>query len=137
VWRGERILRGFLKYQLPPLIWIFGIFVLSSDPKLPTLLRVPEGTDKIAHAFLFFVLCWLSWRAFFHQSYFPLLKRYALLGAFIFTVVYGLLDEFHQRFVPGRASDIYDVMADTGGALLYAVIAWMVQRPPYEGGHPE
>jgi len=130
-------LRGLLKYQLPPLIWIFGIFVLSSVPKLPTLLGVPEGMDKIAHAFLFFVLCWLSWRAFFHQSYFPLLRRHAWLGAFIFTVVYGLLDEFHQRFVPGRASDIYDVMADTGGALLYAVIAWMVQRPPYEGEHPE
>jgi len=133
----ERILKGLVRYQLPPLFWIFAIFVLSSIPKLPTLLGVPEGADKIGHAFMFFILCWLSWRAFFHQSYFPLLSRYALLGAFIFTVVYGLLDEFHQHFVPGRTSDIYDVVADAGGALLFAVIAWMVHRPAAEYEPPE
>jgi VanZ family protein len=130
-------LRGVVKYQLPPLLWIFAIFVLSSIPRLPMLLGVPEGADKIAHAIMFFVLCWLSWRAFFYQSYMPLLSRYALLGAFIFTVIYGFLDEFHQRFVPGRTSDIYDVMADAGGALLYGVIAWMVRRPRPENEPPE
>lgn len=130
-------MRGLIKYQLPPLLWIFVIYVLSSIPKLPILLGVPKGADKIGHAILFFVLCWLSWRAFLHQSYLPLMSRYALLGAFIFTIVYGVLDEFHQRFVPGRTSDVYDVMADAGGALLFAVIAWMVQRAPPETGPPE
>lgn len=137
MWRRERILKGLLKYQLPPLFWIFVIFVLSSIPRLPTVLGVPEGADKIGHAFLFFILCWLSWRALFYQPHFPLMSRYALLGAFIFTVVYGLLDEFHQRFVPGRTSDIYDVMADAGGALLFAVIAWMMRRPPPENEQTE
>lgn len=132
MWRRKRNLRGLVKYQLPPILWIFAIFVLSSIPRLPTLLGVPEGADKIAHALMFFVLCWLSRRAFFYQSYLPLLSRYALLGALIFTVVYGMLDEFHQRFVPGRTSDLYDIMADAGGAFLYAVIAWMAQRPASE-----
>jgi VanZ family protein len=36
----------------------------------------------------------------------------------ILSLVYGLLDEFHQFFVPGRNCDALDVLADwVGGAL--------------------
>jgi VanZ family protein len=59
------------------------------------------------------------------------------MGAFIFSVVYGVLDEYHQKFVPGRTADVYDLLADTGGALLFIAVAWMLKRDDYEGGeHP-
>jgi len=67
-------------------------------------------------------------RAFFHQKTFPLLRDYALMGAFIFSAVYGLLDEYHQSFVPGRSVDFYDFLADCGGALLYCALFWLLQR---------
>jgi VanZ family protein len=118
-----------IKYQLPPLLWIAIIFTLSSIPKLQLRFESVLGADKIAHAVMFCVLCLLVRRAFFHQDFFPLLKTYALLGAFIFAVVYGILDEYHQTFVPGRVSDFYDVLANTGGALLYVGISWLT-RPP-------
>ena len=41
-----------------------------------------------------------------------------------FTVVlvtlYGLLDEFHQHYVPGRTVELYDALADAAGGLLGA-----------------
>ena len=36
------------------------------------------------------------------------------------TVAYGVLDELHQQFVPGRFPSGYDALADTVGALLGA-----------------
>ena len=42
-----------------------------------------------------------------------------LLGA-----LYGVTDEFHQRFVPGRIPGFDDVAADTAGALL----GWWLAR---------
>ena len=40
----------------------------------------------------------------------------------IATVALGLLDEMHQSFVPGRFSDVLDLLADTIGALVTALL---------------
>ena len=120
-------MKNFAKYQLPPILWLLLIFLLSAAPYLHLRIKTPPGTDKIVHAFIYFVLCWLSRRAFFHQSAIPAFRRSATLGAFVFTVVYGVLDEYHQAFVPGRTADIYDLMADAGGALLFVAILWLRQ----------
>jgi VanZ family protein len=101
---------------------------LSSKSTFYFRFRVPPGSDKIAHAFIYFVLCWLTRRAFFHQKTFPLLRDYALMGAFVFSAVYGVLDEYHQSFVPGRSVDFHDFLADCGGALLYSALFWLLQR---------
>ena len=37
---------------------------------------------------------------------------------FVFTVLFAALDEFHQRFVPGRSGNLTDVCIDSVGALL-------------------
>jgi len=38
----------------------------------------------------------------------------AALGA----ALYGVTDEFHQAFTPGRSPDVFDVLADLVGGLL-------------------
>jgi VanZ family protein len=118
-----------MKFQLPPVLWVVLIYVLSAIPGAHFKFKLPPGTDKVVHAIIYFVLCWLVRRAFYNQNNFLMLRNGSFLGAFIFTVVYGLLDEYHQTFVPGRTADFYDLLADTGGALLYVAIAWMIQRP--------
>jgi VanZ family protein len=52
------------------------------------------------------------------------------LGA-LFTIAFGMSDEFHQRFTPGRSPDLLDVLADTIGACAAAalVYAWHRLRP--------
>ena len=36
------------------------------------------------------------------------------------VALYGVLDEFHQYFVPGRSVEFYDALADATGGLLGA-----------------
>ena len=49
----------------------------------------------------------------------------------LMTVMLGLLDELHQAFVPGRSSDVLDLVADGAGALVavlfYAALARLVR----------
>jgi VanZ family protein len=116
-----------LKYQFPPILWLVLIYGLSSISKFPTL-KTPIGFDKIVHAVLWFVLCAFTRRAFFFQERYQWLKAHALLVAFLFAVIYGASDEFHQQFVPSRTPDVYDAVADTVGALLFVVIFWIWKR---------
>jgi VanZ family protein len=114
--------RSFLRDQAPVLVWMALIFIASS---------IPSGTfedvtifryDKLIHLVIYGVLGFLMHRALSRQSRFPLLARWAALWSVLFCVLYGVSDEFHQSFVPGRDMSGYDLIANTGGALLSAVI---------------
>lgn len=67
-------------------------------------------------------------RALFYQERIKLFQKYSGLVALFFTVFYGMVDEFHQKFIPGRTSDINDVIADTVGGLLYLLVFWLLSR---------
>ncbi len=117
-------------------MWILATFVFAYFPDLFFNIKIPPGSDKIVHAGVYFILCWLVRRAFYRQEAFPQLKQSSFLGAFVFSCVYGILDEFHQDFLPGRSSNVYDLLAGAGGALLYTAIAPMVSRRK-NGGRAE
>jgi VanZ family protein len=88
------------------------IFVASSVPgsQLPAAMW-----DKLAH-----LLVYAALGVFFLIP----LARGRLSGvtvsaaglAVVLSFLYGLSDEFHQMFTPGRSPDILDVAADTIGA---------------------
>jgi VanZ family protein len=106
---------------LPLLVWMSLIFFLSAQPDFPR----PKASwleDLIgigAHMFLFGVLAVLWARAFQGQ-------RRALFVAFLATMLYALLDEFHQSFVPGRTADPLDLVYDgLGAAIALGVWAWL------------
>ncbi|MBE0435524.1 MAG: VanZ family protein, partial [Methylomicrobium sp.] len=42
----------------------------------------------------------------------------------IFCSLYGISDEWHQSFVDGRSSDVYDWIADTIGAAIALFILY-------------
>jgi VanZ family protein len=44
------------------------------------------------------------------------------------VMLYGISDEFHQYFVPGRSVDVYDVLADALGGLLGAWTMYQLSR---------
>ena len=119
--------KSFVRYQLPVLVWMVAIFGLSTIPRFPQI-QSPIGLDKIAHIVLWFVLCWLAMRAFQNQEKYPLFRTYALGAAVLLSIGYGVLDEIHQLYVPGRWADPYDAIADAVGALLFAGGHWVLQR---------
>ena len=54
----------------------------------------------------------------------------AVLVAIVISTLYGVSDEYHQRFVPGRSFDVLDMLADLIGSVAgaSAVGAWSIIR---------
>lgn len=101
--------------------WIALIFILSSIPgnDLP---EVPGfQPDKLVHFSLYFLLAILTLRAFGTQQNRNRIPWIAL----IFCVGYGVTDELHQLFVPGRSPSPWDLLADGIGAAIGSVL-WRV-----------
>jgi VanZ family protein len=67
------------------------------------------------------------------QTRFPFLERKARLASAVLGSFYGMTDELHQLFVPGRTCDVWDWTADTLGVVLGIVIVprlwrWYLRR---------
>lgn len=54
----------------------------------------------------------------------------AVLVGIVIATLYGVSDEYHQRFVPGRSFDVLDMLADLIGSVVgaSAVGAWSIIR---------
>ncbi len=117
---------------LPLFLWMALIFWLSSRSVLVEIEQ--EATEKLfyktAHIFAYAVLAWLWWRALAPQRQ---ITWAVLLGAFALATLYGISDEIHQLFVPGRHGRMADVLFDTSGALamilLIRRIKWLRASP--------
>ena len=97
-----------------------GLIFWQSSHRLPDIGLSLPGFDKLLHSAAYALMGWLVCRALAGTR----LKRPAArlyLLALVITVVYGLSDEWHQSFVPGRTADGWDLMADALGALLGVV----------------
>lgn len=116
----QRRIISFLQFQLPFIAWCLFIFTVSSIPqaRIPNLVNY---SDKIVHAGVFFTLCWLAHVAFYFQPI-RFVKQHSLVLAFCFVVLFGVSDEYHQMFTPGRTSEIWDLMADATGGAVYCLL---------------
>jgi VanZ family protein len=143
--------RAFLKYWLPPLVWMAVIFSASADSKstehssryFEPLLRwlfpqmSPEHVGQIHYAFRKFchlaeyaVLAWLLWRAIRKPGKNnPRPWGWAEAGAALSIVVlYAATDEFHQAFVPTRTAQLSDVFVDAAGGAAGLFAVWIFGR---------
>jgi VanZ family protein len=109
-------------------VWAALIFALSAQPSLPG--PTYPGLDKLVHVVEFLALAVFLAAALRATGAAP--GRSAVF-AVIFAVLYGATDEFHQRYVPGRETDLYDLAADflgasTGAAAWYARVMRTARR---------
>lgn len=102
------------------------IFGLSSLPNVAEPHEQAIPFDKVAHFSVYAALGLMLAGALRRQAGRRLPLVALLVGAVALGAAYGVTDEFHQRFVPGRDPDIHDWFADltgsTAGALLSAAL---------------
>lgn len=113
----KRILVGVL----PFLAWCLLTWRVSAESDPDAVFSVPFPVwDKLAH---FVVYAAGGALAFRMMSLVPRWPRAfsAVSAALVLCTAWGVLDEVHQSFVPGRSSDAADVVADACGA---AAGAW-------------
>ncbi len=99
------------------------IFAGSSISRLPD---IPGGfSDKSAHATEYAVLGLLLARALAGPAWLSISLPY-VVGAIAIAAAYGVSDECHQLFVPGRDFDVRDMLADSVGASMGAGGLWLL-----------
>jgi VanZ family protein len=111
---SRKLLAGL---KIAPMIMIMGaIFILSDQPGDTLYLPPISGIDKLAHALVYGVLAATAIFAF-SARYRESRPAMAMVATTLFCLCYGISDEFHQSFVPGRNPSGFDVLADACGAL--------------------
>ncbi|WP_333782687.1 VanZ family protein [Candidatus Kryptobacter tengchongensis] len=108
-------MKNFLKYQFPAFAWMGIIFILSSIPGNYFPEQPFDLFDKLVHACLFGILTYLIYRGFQYQDKSAFFKNFSIAIAFLICVIYGIIDELHQEYIPGRSPDITDALADILG----------------------
>ena len=106
---------------LPALVWATIIFGFSARSQAPHVSQKPQfqlAVQKFGHATEYAILAFLVYRALRRGHQLPL-RRAAILAALI-AALYGVSDEWHQSFVPGRACLLSDMAIDATGGLLAA-----------------
>lgn len=109
---------------LPVAAWMGGIFYLSQQ-SMPVGVANNNIAAIAAHLGLYaglaLLLYWaLSGGAGSHYG----VPAWVLAAvAFALTVLYGVVDEVHQAFVPGRVASEADLALDAAGALIGVALA--------------
>ena len=106
--------------------WCAVIFILSAQSNLQLPDSLPASSDKVAHFWLYGVLGWL-WARAVRAGHPGWTAAAVVLSAVAFTGLYGLSDEWHQVYVPGRCADLYDALADVCGGTVggAAFVLWL------------
>lgn len=107
-----RAIASVLRLWGPALAFMAAIFGLSSMSAPPSPANV---SDKLEHFVAYGVLALLTLRATSGGRWAGV-SWTAVAVAWCIAVGYGISDEFHQSFVPGRTADPADVAADAVGA---------------------
>ena len=128
---------------LASILWMAVIFIFTQMPastgsntsntleKLLVTLHInavgPSGIDvlnliirKSAHVMTFGFLSFLLFKSL--EFY-----RFSYVLSWILTVIYAMSDEYHQSFMPGRTSTIWDVfLYDSVGAFLVLLVTFLI-----------
>jgi VanZ family protein len=110
--------------KLPAPVVAAGIWYLSSQSILPKPKGI-LGFDKFQHLLAYFVLSAAIALWFSRERWRRPGPRLAVLTATLGSL-YGIIDEVHQYFVPGRDCNVWDWLFDTLGAILAVVAVKLV-----------
>src|SRR5216117_4478839 len=135
--------KRLLKNWLPVFIWLAVIFLGSTDlmsaqhtsrfivpflrwlnPHISwaAINTIHTVIRKLGHVSEYAILALLLWRALCSGPTLRM-KTPILFGAVLLTcAVFAVVDEFHQSFVGSRTSSDRDVLLDSAGALLGALV---------------
>jgi len=101
----------------PAIAYMALIFWLSSSPPPPPARAVPVYFDiKIIHIIEYGVLNLLVFLALDRTADIPFVWK--MIYSVAITILYGLTDELHQVFVPGRSGKLIDIAANLIGCII-------------------
>jgi VanZ family protein len=120
--------KPFAKYFL--VIWLLTIIVISSIPSIPTLkvhtARSEIRLDYLMHFFEYGILTFMAFLYFVNSEFRLNYKKLILIT--ISLILFAVIDEFHQKLIPGRSFNVKDIISNIAGILAAAVFCILVFR---------
>ena len=115
------------KYVYYPLLMYW--FILLGLTSYPTDSLPAFGIgDKFEHLIAYLVLSIFLYLTFHFQNKYRKLKENPALYTIIISSFYGIIDELHQYYIPGRYCDLLDLASNFVGVLLAVyVVAFFVK----------
>jgi VanZ family protein len=112
--------------RLPAVFVAAAIWALSSQRTLP----MPKGVlgiDKVQHIIAYLVLAGTI-ALWFPREQWAVHRLRTMSVIFTIALAYGVGDEIHQYFVPGRDCNVWDWLADALGAMIGIGLALPLMR---------
>lgn len=114
----------------PVAVYMAAIFYVSSLSVIPG----PVGywfSDTLLHMACYGGLALFTLRALAGGRWTGV-NAGVLIAAWLMATLYGVTDEWHQMYVPGRTSELRDLVNDAAGALAAVVMAgaWGIMKGP-------
>lgn len=111
----------FVFYWLPVIFYCLVIYIQSSHPVTESLPPFPHA-DKLVHTAGYALLGFLFYRAYLATGM-SRRARILLIVSALSASAYGVSDEIHQYFVPSRTAEFADIVADSVGSVMGAMVA--------------
>ena len=124
--------KPYSKYLLAA--WMTAVITVSSIPSLPTLKLETEGSvirlDYLIHFIEYGIMIVLALMAFSDRLFSIQTRKLAIVTAGI--VLFAIVDEFHQKLIPGRSFNVKDILSNvtgiTSGVIFYLLILKMLKK---------
>lgn len=107
-----------IMYWILVFLWMGVIFYLSSKPRVvPEVDPILANIISIGGHIVFYAILYLLLNNALEKT-FKLNRQFISLLTLLIVVIYGVSDEFHQSFVPGRDASVLDVGLDLLGGVI-------------------
>jgi len=120
--------KPFAKYLFAA--WIVVILTVSSIPSLPTLKIHTEKSeirlDYLIHFCEYGLLAGMAFLTFVSNEYKLSNKKFLLIT--VGLILFAILDEYHQKLIPGRSFNLKDIYSNIAGVLAALIFCFIVFR---------
>lgn len=121
-------LRPAAKYLL--IAWALTIITLSSIPNIPTLKLHTGSTvirlDYLMHFVQYGILTFVTYLSFSGKTFEISYGRALFIMAAL--MLFSIIDEFHQKIIPGRSFSFRDILSNLSGVVVVSIITFLIFR---------
>ncbi len=111
------LIRPFARYLL--IVWVIAMISASSTPNIPTLkihtARADIRLDYLFHFLEYGALTVLSFLTFAGEGFFIGIRKNLVITMML--IVFAILDEYHQKLIPGRSFNYKDILSNLTGII--------------------
>jgi VanZ family protein len=112
------------------IVYVIAVITVSSIPSIPSLKIRTSGTeirlDYLIHFFEYGILAFFTFLYFADINFQMTARKYLLITTGL--IIFAILDEYHQKLIPGRSFNYSDMLSNISGIIAALIFSIMIFR---------